>query len=395
MKKLCFLILLIGSWNQLPAQDQIENLLLEIEQNNTVLAAFIQQAEADKIGNRTGIYLENPEVEVHYLWGNKEGETQTEFSIVQPFDFPTVYYHKQKLADEKNKQEDLKFRIKRAEILLEAKQICIELIYLKELSDKMEEQLKQGEQCVSAYRKKLDQGEISILDYNKAELNWLNNRQRMDELQLDRERLQSDLIRLNGGKPVDYTSPEYPLVSLSPDFDRWFEEIHENNRILCSLQQEIKISKMNEKVQRSSNLPSFSLGYMSEKGLEEHFQGPVLSISVPLWQNKNTVKQIKSQTRAFQAAKEDASIRFYNEVKYKYQQALQLKKMAETYGETFQTVDNAAFLKKALDKGEISLTNYLIELSVYYESIENFLKIKRNFHLVVSELQQWEDSGFN
>ena len=42
-------------------QNSVEDALAGIEKNNTGLAALKKKAEADKIGNRTGIFLSNPE----------------------------------------------------------------------------------------------------------------------------------------------------------------------------------------------------------------------------------------------------------------------------------------------------------------------------------------------
>ncbi|MBK6964392.1 MAG: hypothetical protein IPH20_10765 [Bacteroidales bacterium] len=40
-----------------------------IERNNTTLSALRKSVEAEKLGNRTGIYLQNPEAGFNYLWG--------------------------------------------------------------------------------------------------------------------------------------------------------------------------------------------------------------------------------------------------------------------------------------------------------------------------------------
>ncbi|MDR2628071.1 MAG: TolC family protein, partial [Dysgonamonadaceae bacterium] len=44
----------------------VEDVVLQTEQNSTVLSAWQEQSKADKIGNSVGILPENPEVEFHY-----------------------------------------------------------------------------------------------------------------------------------------------------------------------------------------------------------------------------------------------------------------------------------------------------------------------------------------
>ena len=69
MKAFIFIILYIAPFVAL-AQDRYTAVLQRIETNNTTLAALREQTEAQKIENRTGIYISNPEVEFNYLWGN-------------------------------------------------------------------------------------------------------------------------------------------------------------------------------------------------------------------------------------------------------------------------------------------------------------------------------------
>ncbi|MCA1759824.1 MAG: transporter, partial [Bacteroidales bacterium] len=52
------------------AQTETSRVLSEIEKNNTTLEASRNLNKAQKVENQTGIYLENPEVEYHYLWGD-------------------------------------------------------------------------------------------------------------------------------------------------------------------------------------------------------------------------------------------------------------------------------------------------------------------------------------
>lgn len=58
--KTTLLILLMGT--SLNAQTSIDTILASIEENNTTLKSLRETVEAQKLENKTGIYLENPEV---------------------------------------------------------------------------------------------------------------------------------------------------------------------------------------------------------------------------------------------------------------------------------------------------------------------------------------------
>ena len=84
---------------------------MEIEKNNTTLSALRKNTEAEKVGNKTGIYLQNPEVEFHYLWGNPSVlGNRTDISIKQTFDFPTAYRYKSQISNARNDQVELEYQ---------------------------------------------------------------------------------------------------------------------------------------------------------------------------------------------------------------------------------------------------------------------------------------------
>src|SRR5690554_5758435 len=90
----CFILL--GA--SIHAQNQVENVLVEIEKNNKTLSALRKNAEAQRLENKTGNYLQNPEVEYNYLWGNPTPVgNRTDFNVTQSFDFPTAYRYRNQI----------------------------------------------------------------------------------------------------------------------------------------------------------------------------------------------------------------------------------------------------------------------------------------------------------
>ena len=57
-------IIMIGS--NLFSQD-IDKIIAEVEKNNTTLIALRKNADAELIGNKTGLYMKNPEFAFNYL----------------------------------------------------------------------------------------------------------------------------------------------------------------------------------------------------------------------------------------------------------------------------------------------------------------------------------------
>ncbi|KAA6306161.1 hypothetical protein EZS27_042184, partial [termite gut metagenome] len=124
-----FLCILMVSLNGvLFAPNDIETILASIDKNNITLKALREEAEAQKLANKTGIFLANPEAEFNYLWGSPNViGNRTDVSIRQTFDIPTITGMKSRISNKQNRLVELRYKADRINILLQAKQCCMDL----------------------------------------------------------------------------------------------------------------------------------------------------------------------------------------------------------------------------------------------------------------------------
>ena len=372
------------------SQSRIDNILMEIEKNNTRLSALRKGIEADIIGNKTGIYLQNPEVGFNYLWGSSALiGNRTDVSISQSFDFPTAYRYKNQISDFKNEQVKFEYLKQHRTLLLQARIVCIDLVYINALISKLSKRLIHAQSIANSYKSKFDIGEANILEYNKAQLNLLNVSTEMESLEIERVSLLSELSRLNGGIFINFTDSVFQESLISTDFDLWYLLAEQNNPALSWLKKEIEISQKQESLSRAMSLPKLQIGYMSEKVIEHQFQGVTVGLSIPLWEDKNKVKFAKANTIALESIAADNKLQFYNYLKTLHTKTIGLQKNVNDYRSSLLLFDNTELLKKALDKGEISLINYTMELSIYYESVNKILELEREMNKTMSELNQY------
>src|SRR3989304_8690567 len=112
------------------AQSTIDTVLANIAKNNKTIFANTHYWEAQKLQYKTGLTPYNPSVNYDYLIGSPStAGNQTDFTITQTFDFPTVYIKKKQVAEQQIGQAEFQLIAKRQEVLLEAKIICVELVY--------------------------------------------------------------------------------------------------------------------------------------------------------------------------------------------------------------------------------------------------------------------------
>jgi outer membrane protein TolC len=369
------------------AQNSADRILASIEENNTTLKALKENVEAQKLENKTGIFLPNPEIEFNYLWGHPGSiGNRTDIIVSQTFDIPTITGMKSRLAQGKNDLIEWQYKSDRINILREAKQYCIELIYYNALKKETNTRLSHAETIAEGFRKRLEQGDANNLEYNKAQLNLSAVQGETARIEIERKALLSELQRLNGGEDVVLEDVEYKEDSFPLNFEEWYRQAGQKSPVLEYVKREVEVKKKQVGLSKAMGLPAFSAGYMSEKVVGEQFQGITLGISIPLWENKNRVRQAKAAAKAAEVRQTDTEQQFYYQLQTLYERAAGLKNRAAEYRKSLISLDNTALLKKALDAGEISLMEYILEIGLYYETVNQSLAAERDFQKAFAEL---------
>lgn len=391
MKQSIIIIIGVIAFNfNLLSQNNIDDILTGIEKNNSTLSALRKTVDAGKIGNKTGIYLKNPEIEFNYLWGNPSSiGNRTDFSIKQSFDYPTAYGYKNQISNIKNEQTELEYRKQQKTVLLQVRTICIDLIYTNALKMEYDKRLNHAQSIAKSYKLRFDAGDANILEFNKAQLNLLNLSTKIELIEIDRTALLSELTRLNGGVTIEFTKSEFQSPIIPGDFEQWFTQAELSNPILNWFKKEIEISKKQVSLNKALALPKIQAGYMSETIVGQQFRGISVGLSIPLWENKNTVKYAKANAIALETVGADTKIQLYNQLKNLHAKAIVLQQNVTEYRSTLQKYNSSELLKKALDKGEISLIEYSMELAFYYDSTDKILEMEKELHKTWAELNQY------
>lgn len=389
-RSIVILIGIIAFIFNLLSQNNIDDVLTGIEKNNTTLSAFRKNADAGKIGNKTGIFLQNPEIEFNYLWGNPSSMgNRTDFSIKQTFDFPTAYGIKNQLSDIKNEQAELEYRKQQKTVLFEARNVCLDLMYANARMSELKKRLVHAQHIANSYKARFDAGDANILEFNKSQLNLLNLNNQIELVNVDRNALLSELTRLNGGVAIDFTDSEFQVLTISPDFETWYAQAEQRHPILNWLKREIEISKKQISLNKALSLPKLQTGYMSETIVGEQFRGISIGVSVPLWENKNTVKYAKANAIALETVVADTKIQLYNKLKNLHAKAIALQQNVTEYRSKLEKFNSSELLRKALEEGEISIVEYSLELAFYYEGIDKLLEMEKELHKTWAELNQY------
>ena len=374
------------------AQSSIDQVLRNIETNNKSLQANTKMTDAQKLEAQTGKFLANPSVEWEQMWGNRNNPgSEYMLTVIQSLDFPTTYSNKNKLANLKANTIGFQSAAYRQQLLLNAKQTCIEIIYLRKQKSLLDERLANAETMFALYKKRFESGDANQLELNKIQLELLNaqNQSRLNKAALTAA--EEQLRNLNGGKPITFDATDYPAGEELINFDQLQAAFMDADPNLKSLTGNQEIANREVKLSRSLTLPKFDVGY-KRNAASDHVasNGFMVGVSIPLFENKNTVKKAKAQAEFATASLEDNRLNLKTNLQQLYQQAEALQISRADYAKVLEQQRNIELLNKALNAGQLSVIDYFTELSTIYDSHQSYLDVEKEYHSILAQLYQYK-----
>ena len=384
-------LMLLGSLTT-RAQSSIDQVLRSIETNNKSLQANTKMTDAQKLEAQTGKFLANPSVEWEQMWGNRNNPgSEYTLTVKQSLDFPTTYSNKNKLANLKANTIGFQSAAYRQQLLLNAKQTCIEIIYLRKQKSLLDERLANAETMIALYKKRFESGDANQLELNKIQLELLNaqNQSRLNKAALTAA--EEQLRNLNGGKPITFDATDYPAGEELINFDQLQAAFMDADPNLKSLTGNQEIANREVKLSRSLTLPKFDVGY-KRNAASDHVasNGFMVGVSIPLFENKNTVKKAKAQAEFATASLEDNRLNLKTNLQQLYQQAEALQISRADYAKVLEQQRNIELLNKALNAGQLSVIDYFTELSTIYDSHQSYLDVEKEYHSILAQLYQYK-----
>jgi outer membrane protein TolC len=391
MKNSLFIFLAILTFGLGYSQSNMDAVLAKIAKNNKTIQANTQYWSAQKVQYQTGNSLYNPTIEYDYLKGSPaDAGNQTDIVVTQSFDFPTVYGKKNQLANQQILQADLYLQAANQALLLEAKMICIELVYRNKLQIPLTQRKEATEKWLAQFNKKLETGDGTILDVNKAEIQLLEIKKQFLENASFIAKLNEQLTSLNGGTAVTFKDEAYFDVPVIADFDTLEKEIEAQDYLRKTLEQDKVIAQKQIEVSKALALPKMEVGYHYQGILGQTYNGFHTGISLPLWESKNRVKLEKAKMAFAEIALADHTNDHFYEIKQLYGRYESLKSILGDYEKVNKSADPIKLLDKALAAGQISVLEYFVEMNYYNTSFNSYLEIEKEYYEVVATLLKYQ-----
>lgn len=387
MKRNISTLLILLAASLIAANGQgIEHVLRSIEQNNKELQAGGHLTEAKKQETKVSNNLEDPSVTYSYQFGSpQELGKSGEFTVSQGFDFPTVYATRSDLNRLKDRTFDRQYSLMRRDILLRAKELCLDLILLNQEKTLLDERLANADRLTEIYEKRLQTGDANILETNKIKMERMKILAEVAANTSARDAKLQELSAMNGGNALTFTETTYAPVQELTDFSRLKEEVLTGDLALQSLTDESLAARKQISVDKSGWLPKLEVGYRRNTGKGEQFNGFIVGGSLPLFSNKGKVKAARAQSLYADLQKESATEQAEASLLALYNEAQQVKSTLSAYDSKLIT-ESIDLLRRALDARQISTTEYFTELESIYTARQEQMQLENRYQKIMGQI---------
>ena len=402
MKRILILAVALALTAKGHAQEGMEAILQQIARNNKALQANTQLIASQKLESKATNNLANPTLSYSHLWDSDDKNiTVGELVISQSFDFPSLYATRNRVSRLKSTALDAQSAAVRQQVLLQAQQLCLDIVLLHQQQQLLDERLKNAEELAQMYAERLKTGDANALETNKIKLELLNVRTESRTNATTLQNKLKELTALNGNLPLAPGRPQpepampgpealgltdYTPTPLPADFTPVLNELLAADPALQALQHESAAARKQVSVSKQGWLPQLELGYRRNTETRHPLNGIVVGFSFPLFENRHQVKMAKSQALNVDYQKEDALLQASSALWQLYDEARSLQQSIDEYKETFARQRDLSLLRKALEGGEISMIEYFVEVSVVYQSKANLLLLENQYQKVMAQM---------
>ncbi len=357
----------------------VDEVLQSVAQHNKALQAQRQADAAEKTGIEAENGLEDPSVEYSSFFSKGvSGQAGSELVVSQGFDFPTVYGQRSRAGRERKEAVDLRAEALRRDILLQAKNLCLELIRLNRLQDLLSRRMENADELLALFKDRLEAGDATLIDVNKIKMERMSiQTEVLQNNAAHRTALQS-LLALNGNMPLTFDEREYPTVPDTRDFEALCSEALAADAALMAAEADTRAAQRTLSANRHGWLPKLEIGYRRNTGEDSKEHGFLVGGSIPLFSNRRQVKMARAQSVAAQLTADELRLQAEAALHAGFNEMQQLRKSMEVYDKPLM-LQTLELLKASVKGGEMSVTDYFVEADQIYRNLQAFMELEYQY----------------
>ena len=384
----------LGAFCNAKAQQDV---LKTIEENNIELQLARTQGAKAVLEIKAQNGLDPTEVEYSpFFTKGISGMSSSELIVSQSFDLPWAYTSRSRLATLTTTANDAAYNALRQDVLLRARNLCIELCGLREALGITDKRLAIADSLVTLYQKRLDRGDATALDLNSIRIERIRVAKERIELHTAITKAQAALNALNGGKEIQlnttsassFINAETTLTTASSATLSATASTATDARSAAA-EEALKAARQRERVASGESLPRLSLGYRRNTDLESSSHGVLIGASIPLFSNQKRRTIARREREAAELQQKQTETEIANE---RLQLQAELQQAADILAVSDPTLvqESLTLLRKSLSYGDISLPNYLQQAAPLYEQLQSVIATRTLYLQTLSSLRRAE-----
>lgn len=367
------------------AQDMTD-VLLSVERNNKELQALQKSNEAQLVEYRSGNIVEDPTIEYSPFFApGTKGVASSELVVKLGFDFPTLYASRNKAGKMQQIALDMQYQLRRRDILLEAKKICLDLIRLNQERVLLDERMRNADELLAMFERRLAEGDASLLDVNKIRMDRMNVNTEVVQNGTERATLLQSLTALNGNQPLTFDAAAYPAVPLIAYSDTLCDTLVNADFAVRAARASAEQAEQEVSVNRQNWIPKFEVGYRRNTDMNDAVNGFMVGGSVPIFSSANKVRSAKAKAVSASLEVESVQMSAEAQVRSLLNTAVQLRRTADTY-DTALMYSTLRLLRTAVENGELSIIEYYVEADNIYKNLQAYMTVENQYQQTVAEI---------
>lgn len=368
----------------------INDILKSVEQNNKELQAMNERGKAQALDIDAQNNLSDPSIEYSPFFAKGvSGVASSELVVKQGFDFPTLYAARSKSGKLQKDVVNLDYLASRCNILLSAKQLCLDLILLNQEHELLEKRRKNAEELLAMYETRMKNGDATILELNKVKMDRMNVQTEVTQNEAAHQTALQSLLALNGNMPLEFDQTDYPISQDVVDYEALYDKAVASELTLRSARADVLASEQNVKVNKQNWLPKFEVGYRRNTDGSDASNGFMVGASFPLFSGRNKLKSAKAKLQESTLQLDNVKVQTENNVRSKVNEMKQLRKAADTY-DTALLNSTLDLLRKAVEGGELSIIEYYVEADAIYKNLQTQMQLENKYQKAYAELTKGE-----
>lgn len=369
------------------AQDVFQRVISEIEQNNIGLQRMEQELRGRILEEKVRQMPSGPEVEAGYAVNGDRGEARRRtIEVKQELPTMAIFGMNRRYNRSMGHAAALELEYAGNNVRREAERLCIEWIFFSRMEEETEKRVKEAGIIENGEKLKLEKGEGNRIDYNNARLDGLRQQTELERIRVGKERAAKALQELNGGRVLNLERMEYPNRELPENFEQWYVTRMEKSPEILYSKGETEREREKVRWMKGRMIPDLVAGYSYESAGKEKNSGVTLGLRIPLWREKKELNVAKWSYQARRLEEKERMNSVYCKARDSYERCVRMQKMLTKLRNEVESNNNPALISKSMRLGNISMSEYITQMSIYYETINRMFEVEKEMQEAISLL---------